>query len=175
MQTQCECKCSQEVQWVMRPIFMHFSSCQAPGEPARTHTYTHWLAARKGVSVGVWKRCQQMLQPHTFKSSILFFFFLFFLLPSLSLLRDPPTPSAGILLWVGSLSQHSNAPVCSCISILSDLLPFRMDQAQVKRCAASLIRTVLMQNKVHGHAQDHLNTMNLYDISVYTLKTDPCI
>lgn len=45
-----------------------------------------------------------------------------------------------------------------------------MDQVQVKRCAASLIRTELMQNKVHGHAQDHLNTMNLYDILVCTLR-----
>ncbi len=113
--------------------------------PRWTTAHTHWLAAQKGVSVGVWKRCQQMLQPHTFKSSILFFFCLFFIAISLTSPRPSDTlrrhPS---LSW--EPSQQSNAPVCSWSFILSDLLPFRMDQVQVKCCAASLIRAVLMQN-----------------------------
>lgn len=133
------------------------------------HTHIHTLA---GSAEGCKRGCLEEVPTDATAShiQIIHLVFFFFLLPSLSLLRDPPTPSAGILLWAGSLSQHSNAPVCSCIFILSDLLPFWMDQVQVKRCAASLIRTELMQNKVHGHAQDHLNTMNLYDILVCTLR-----
>ncbi len=147
MQTQCECKCSQEAQWVMRPIFMHFSCCQAPGEPLHTHTDTHTLA---GSAEGCKRGCLEEVPTDATASHIqiinLVFFCFVFLLLSLSLLRDPPTPSAGILLWAGSLAQQSNAPVCSWSFILSDLLPFRMDQVQVRYCVASQIRAVLMQN-----------------------------
>lgn len=71
----------------MRPIFMHFSSCQAPGEP-HTRAHTHKLAA----SAQGCKRGRLEEVPTDATASHIQIIHLAFLLPSLALLGDPPKP-----------------------------------------------------------------------------------
>lgn len=73
----------------MRPIFMHFSSCQAPGEP---HTYSTRTLKLAASAEGCKRGCLEEMPTDATASHIQIIHLVFFLLPSLALVRDPLKP-----------------------------------------------------------------------------------